>query len=701
MQDIRKPFLQTKTEVKEDPGFLKQEQAREQPSFTAFESMSAAAELADMNDRTSQVLNLLENLGTPKANKMNPEELNKVFPNMSRPFVDPTTYDDAKRIYDRDQKRKELQYIISRGPDTKFSNTLKFLGGIAGGISTIDIAASVAIGGFVHPFKSNFWNTFASNSIENIALEPVSILSERQDLQQYQLDDAFENSVGNAIMYQGLYAGALGLKKGLSTLFNKSKFFNKIQTSKFNAATGKDITDDFWKSQPEADPNIRLGYLGVPDITNQMRLEIDNVPQISGEVSREIRRDSYFYREVDYNNLADRTYYTNPEPGLQLDAPLSLFHTGGKFLFDNPKANDYFQSETTGLNKFKVEEVNLKNMNLLNTNVKLVDLEPKMLSKLKSWFPEIYNSLDNKATLEDLLNEIDFKSKRDPNLSAAEYSRYDTFFKELSGEYDGLVFKSTDHASPTNGVLLFDAAKAYDPDKVDTLKHSVYDASADYMDMFPTSALDTLSKDIESYKTDFSYDPRYETTMTKMDEGLNLDGINTKFEAKISQDVNDFIEGAKYKIPKNLYIPKPKKLLKKELESMPIINKVTDEIGSTESLGKFLDKKNLRGLKDEAMLELQTIEESLKNLDPKEQKKMLNKWLDKNEIGPKFDKQFEEMKKKIQFERGVMEAYLNDPYWDLSKEDIEAEINEMTAGFKIDENRYRILKEAAYCMGLL
>lgn len=698
MQDIRKPFLQTKTEVKEDPGFLKQEQAREQPSFTAFESMSAAAELADMNDRTSQVLNLLENLGTPKANKMNPEELNKVFPNMSRPFVDSTTYDDAKRIYDRDQKRKELQYIISRGPDTKFSNTLKFLGGIAGGISTIDIAASVAIGGFVHPFKSNFWNTFASNSIENIALEPVSILSERQDLQQYQLDDAFENSVGNAIMYQGLYAGALGLKKGLSTLFNKSKFLNKIQAAKFNAITGKDV--DISKFDIVRDVPIDRS-LSPEEVKTAYRQE--RLPQIPGDTLAlpPGTKGNYFYRELDYNNLGDRTYYTSPEPGLQLDAPLSLFHTGGKFLFDNPKANDYFQSETTGLNKFKVEEVNLKNMNLLNTNIKLVDLEPKMLSKLKSWFPEIYNSLDNKATLEDLLNEIDFKSKRDPNLSAAEYSRYDTFFKELSGEYDGLVFKSTDHASPTNGVLLFDAAKAYDPDKVDTLKHSVYDASADYMDMFPTSALDTLSKEIESYKTDFSYDPRYETTMTKMDEGLNLDGINTKFEAKISQDVNDFIEGAKYKIPKNLYIPKPKKLLKQELESMPIINKVTDEIGSTESLGKFLDKKNLRGLKDEAMLELQTIEESLKNLDPKEQKKMLNKWLDKNEIGPKFDKQFEEMKKKIQFERGVMEAYLSDPYWDLSKEDIEAEINEMTAGFKIDENRYRILKEAAYCMGLL
>lgn len=66
--------------------------------------------------------------------KLSPEEANKLYPGLPKPFDEPVHREVAQLIYDDNERRKKMQTWVDRGPEGEFRGVGSAVGGIIGGI---------------------------------------------------------------------------------------------------------------------------------------------------------------------------------------------------------------------------------------------------------------------------------------------------------------------------------------------------------------------------------------------------------------------------------------------------------------------------------------------------------------------------------------------------------------------------------------
>lgn len=230
------------------------------PEAYASESLGAMFKLSAMDTTTNAISQYSEIDAAEKqgGEVIAPKDLNELYPDLGIPFTEPKNKAVAEIIAARQRKRQELGEIIASGPQGKLMGAARFgaaliphaidpinIGsGVAisaltaglgvvknigqatagaeaalGAVEAANAARAVGIAGRV--LSNPFIRHAGEGVIGNVATETLVARAAIQEGREYNLDDAFYNTVGGALLVPGVIWGG---QKALQGLHYTGKF---------------------------------------------------------------------------------------------------------------------------------------------------------------------------------------------------------------------------------------------------------------------------------------------------------------------------------------------------------------------------------------------------------------------------------------------------------------------------------------------
>lgn len=198
-----------------DPRYYREELGKRLPT-TLWKSLDAAWELSAKDTPVESLgrKHALDDLNERSDRRLDPNELNKRYPDLDNPFTQPMNAFAAEEIARRQRERRRLQDLIARGPEGTFYGIARFGAMLAPhALDPINFAAGVATGGLfelaalarggaiagrVAGQSASLGRMFAEGAVGNALVEPFTVMANKQDLSDYTALDSFLNVAGGA-----------------------------------------------------------------------------------------------------------------------------------------------------------------------------------------------------------------------------------------------------------------------------------------------------------------------------------------------------------------------------------------------------------------------------------------------------------------------------------------------------------------------
>jgi len=471
------------------PDMINAFQAQQQavPERTYFELAKDTYELADTTTAKTLLERKLERnrLEAKNEDKIDPIELNSMFPGMEVPFGKPTSLSVAQYVADYQYERQLRKVRISQGPQGYSAFGLSFGAGmLAHATDPIELAAGLIMGKGINMmakawkvtrpltgYAAGTWQRFAVATGENIAgealIEPFLAQGMKQEQLEYTSYDAMQSIIGGGL-------GGSFLELGLGKMGN---FYRNYKAKGADLTTKKSMSDMLDGRIPEVDKVADF-------MTAKKNAELLEVPA-----------EKYEYRKIDSPEAANKTYYSSKHRSV-VDSPNSLsphkdFYVGeGMYLSDSPRwAEGYVYQGEGFTNKSEVVSYNP------TKKISLMDLDAPMDAEFATAFreaaikskPEGFHIIGkDKADadaafpviVDDIINLS--RTKKDAfeqlkNLAETNNINkevFDELIESLGNRFDGYVFngKNVD-GDITNDVFLFDGRNSMGASEIKKQKY--------------------------------------------------------------------------------------------------------------------------------------------------------------------------------------------------------------------------------------
>lgn len=409
--------------------------------------------------------------------KLQPSELNKIYPDLNQPFDRAMNKEAAAEIYNRQQKKAVLSRIAEEGPDGYLAGGLKLGAGLVShALDPVEFGAGVVTGGVfgagfglaeglglkaVSKFGTSLGYgltaeqieqrsliaTFGSHAFQgvtgNAALEPINAITSQAQGEKYDFSDIAENALYGGIGFAGLQTAIHGVMR-----FGKS---SKLRYLEAQGAEYAAAADRIAIGQTEAGKKINIEPLVEQRIAEIYEPKESTHPNPDKPLSV-----NYEYQPVSGDNIKGKVF-SSPTKDVNPN-----FNESQKFIVGEDYGDALYltDNEVTANNEGRmVHQFEVKD------NMKLLDLEQPLKDQSLKDVSEAAESLGiskpgENATTKDVLNnikkEIDSGTLAEPTLNK---------FNEVmaSKGYDGYIHSNEtvmDKATPKeNVVALFNQDK--------------------------------------------------------------------------------------------------------------------------------------------------------------------------------------------------------------------------------------------------
>lgn len=263
----------------------------------------------------------LAELGRAKAvpgPKLSVEQLNQNFP--GSPWFEPQNFDTAKLIDDRRKDRQRLAGIVSRGPDSIFYDIGNFIAAmvphaldpfeLASGFAVEGIGLGLVRGtrlGVKFSERANllrksmaarssvrgrdFIRFAAEGALGNLVVEPIAVIANQAELNDYTARDFFISTIGGAIGFGAARQVLGGLGDELlsyAVKSNKPLLEKMFKSSIGRYAAGQNIDLDPYARE------MNMKTQGHPETGIKAKLPVDS---------------NYQYKKVTPDELKDRAFF--------------------------------------------------------------------------------------------------------------------------------------------------------------------------------------------------------------------------------------------------------------------------------------------------------------------------------------------------------------------------------------------------------
>lgn len=294
------------------------------PQYDIFDRLGAAY---DLGKQDTFITNYLRNDYLDELEQMKPtgdfgmtapEELNKMFTNVEKPFDKPVPYFVAQELDAQAKENKRLQNILSdRGRNSGWG--VSMLGGLAAHATdpvefAADVVMGIATGGIgsilskVNKAKNSarvammasklqegtFTKSVVEGVLANTAIEPYNYYSSKRAQKDYSLNDAFISVAGGALamptflhgskyLFNKVEAQGAIVKSGIKNLMDNKmpdsglirKYYDKIMNTPSNAPA--DSIRANWKFKKLEDVELNQTSFYMSSKTTDRDLDLDNI----------------------------------------------------------------------------------------------------------------------------------------------------------------------------------------------------------------------------------------------------------------------------------------------------------------------------------------------------------------------------------------------------------------------------------------
>jgi len=480
---------------------------------TLGQSIEASYDLASMDTTTNSIANLIvqRKLDEQGYKKLQPDELNKMFPGMAEPFNEPMSQVQAEIISERNQERQRLNFLAGSGPQGFGNDALRFGAAMARhSIDPTDAILGLGVGKLLSlavrgsKLAAAFGKTatrgqrlavdIGEGVAGNVAAEPFVYYSNRRDHQEYTAEQSFVNAVSGAV---GFAALKHGVGKGIDILkrMGPESYAAHLRAAGSHAVEGKRIdVDSFVNTKAVELGGDGVGYTHV----KKGDVELSSAPVYIGS-------------KINTNNI-----------DLVETSPLSKYTGDGIYITDNKQVANNVASSSFEGGSGGVLEVNLK-------DVKTVDLDIAPDVELRARIQEATEiEMKDGQTLGQYIDDIrgEDDGARLTALNEALQSQGVDGYRWTGDNFEGVS-----HAA-NNQMMLFNK------DKLEV--GSRESGKISEVSRLSDEKLTAKSDEVNSYKSDNQYEPEFERAFDE-----NLQQRFPEDDAKsLESEIDSWIEEA-------------------------------------------------------------------------------------------------------------------------------------------------------------
>lgn len=411
------------------------------------DSVKAAYELSALDTTLNSVarMDALDALSKEDQELIPPEELNKRYPGLPSPFVEPKSARVAEEIVRRIQERQDLAGIISRGPKGIGADVVRFSAAmVPHALDPVNLAADLTVGGALLTVGRGAKIAHSAASMErvlargaaegvlgNLAVEPLAMAAAKQEMQDYTVAQAFTNVVAGGVFFPAA-------KYGVSKV---AGFVRRLGPTHVEATAQGAVTQLASGKRVDVDPLVR-------DFVNETK----HLPTWANE---------YKFRALDLGNLkGTKMYVATNKPSAQIKDSVVLDEDFGPgvYLTDAPNVANGVSARKLSNKHGPVLEVSLE-------GAKLLDLENSLDPRVKQALTPIVEEVLGKQRMkrvetgrqifEELSDAIENGKAKD-----ADIERINKAIEEAG--FDGFRYEGgqlTKDAPVHNGIKLFSPNK--------------------------------------------------------------------------------------------------------------------------------------------------------------------------------------------------------------------------------------------------
>ncbi len=319
----------------------------------------------------------LDDLEANGGRKLDPIELNKLYPDMDQPFNAPMTHLQADFLAEESKRRKNLDYLIAKGPEGTFYGAARFGASIlahamdplefgatyfSGPVA--EIAGSAAGVGFLASKAPSLAQSVAREVVKdtavNIGQEALVYKQNRRELQNYDLTDSAENIGVGVLASVGLTYGAGKISKFLERSPKTADMVKKSAVGQLMQDKKVDVMPLVKDNLSETMPKKKLlQNMEVP--TNFRNLPEAELRKLNGFFDQWRAEEKPYYHGSP-KNMGD--FKTIQKSVIESD------FGKGVYLTDSPQvANGFAASKVSDIDG-KVFELRIKDANLIDLDAK-------------------------------------------------------------------------------------------------------------------------------------------------------------------------------------------------------------------------------------------------------------------------------------------------------------------------------------------
>lgn len=469
-----------------------------QATSTAGESLGAMFRLSQMDATTQAVAQHRElSDAEERGGELVPvKDLNEMYPDLSTPFTEPKSKAVAEIIAGRQRKRQELATIIAKGPENGLMGVARFgsallphaidpinlgsglaisaltsgLGllknvgqGVVGAeaaVGAVEAANAARVARSVSLASRALSNPFIRHAgegvIGNIGSEMLVARAAIQEGREYNLDDAFYNTVGGAVLVPGVIWGAQKAVHGL-------RYTGRVALNRSAEYLGR--IDPKYSEMLQASSLARLlqDKKPVPGIFHEHA-----VAELQGEMPKWAPRQPYEFGKLAPESMPGKAVFaaSYERGGLGEIKTESFDHFLGDavYMTDDPRV-------ANGAAGRGFKEGNGRVLELSPTEpLNLVDLNQKVPEDLKDLFRELgVSKVDiEKLSVTDLM--LRFQDDIQSNERAPDFM--ESVNEQLKAKgYDGYISDGSNaegvNRSPHNSMIVFNKEKLSEVREID------------------------------------------------------------------------------------------------------------------------------------------------------------------------------------------------------------------------------------------
>lgn len=350
--------------------------------------------------------------------KISADEANKLYPDLPKPFEEPVYPEIADLINSDNQRRRNLQAWIDRGPKTGILTDLG-VGAVAGFADPLNLGLMAATGGASRALGvgEGLAGVFGQNLAINAGTAALTYPQLKKERQDVSLSGEAFNAVTGAL-------GGTALHFGLSAALAQAGRFAGLM------------------SGSAAERNLRAAIA-----QHETGATIDMAPAVAetqlraaGAVQPDVTSSPYEFRPIEHPS--ERTFYTARDA--ENNAPIHFQDLGpGVHAVDNGMVANNLASSPESIHTGRVGEIQIPE------DAKLLDLDEPLPRELADKISEEHADADVSTTpAKDVLRELPQEAQT-------------AIRAELEKQgYDGYRYVNADQGAPHNGVVLFDEARA-------------------------------------------------------------------------------------------------------------------------------------------------------------------------------------------------------------------------------------------------